>query len=99
MNIYCEVVVSGQETGSESFVGPCHMTRERRRDKEPLYKSEKVNEFLSSVELRPKARLHGLQTHMQVLSLAFAFSLVQKERRYSPTKVVYPVCNAADSCL
>lgn len=84
MNVYCKVVISGQETGSEGFVGPCHMTSERLRDKDPLYKSESVNEFFSSVALRPKARLHGGQglkqtqrhayKHTQVLTLTFAFT-------------------------
>lgn len=40
MNIYCGVLITGQETEPECFVDPCHMTRERererRRDKDAL---------------------------------------------------------------
>ena len=36
MNMYCEVVISRQETWPECFVGPCHMTRETQPNKDPL---------------------------------------------------------------
>lgn len=81
MNIYCGVVISGQETGPECFVDPCHMTRETETERQrPSYKSERVNELLSSGALRPKTGLHGGQrlkqthkhTHTQVLSLMFS---------------------------
>lgn len=62
MNIYCGVVISGQETGPECFVDLCHMTRETETERQrPSYKSERVNELLSSGALRPKTGLHGGQ--------------------------------------
>lgn len=36
MNMHCEVLIPGQEMEPECFVGPCHMTTEKRRDKDPL---------------------------------------------------------------
>lgn len=56
-------MISGQETGPESFVNPCHMTREREKERQRLsYKSVRVNEVLSSGALRPKARARRPRT-------------------------------------
>lgn len=72
MNIYCGVVISGQETGPECFVDPCHMTRETETETETktllqIWKSKWVviqwcAETKDGVAWRPKTETNT-QTH------------------------------------